>query len=112
MYGQREGASPLVTDSEQAFLSILSTGVLVDEAKRVHGKRHGFRTRPQLDLLLTLLPRYRLGIFSSATLATVEKALKGVYGYLKNPRHTPQHREFLPFPEDDAWGGRSIGCMV
>lgn len=96
--------SPLASES-----IFLCTGVLVDEAKRVHGKRHGFQVRPQLQLLLTLMPRYRLGIFSSATLPTVEKALRSVYANLKNPRYTPQHREFLPLPSSGESGGRSTG---
>ncbi|GAX75766.1 hypothetical protein CEUSTIGMA_g3209.t1 [Chlamydomonas eustigma] len=50
-------------------------GVLVDESKRVNGRRGLITVRPQVELILRLLPRFRVGIFSSATSWTVNGAL-------------------------------------
>ena len=67
-------------------------GVLVDEAKRDKGgKRTGIRVRPGLEALLGLLGRFNLGIFSSATAATVGKAVKAINGYLRNNLGKSEH---------------------
>ena len=67
-------------------------GVLVDEAKRSRdGKRTGIRARPGLEAVLGLLGRFNLGIFSSATAATVGKAMGSIHGYLNNNWGNSEH---------------------
>ncbi len=47
----------------------------------------------QVELLLSLAPRYSLGVFSSATFKTVKKGLSAIQSYLHSNRCTAKHRE-------------------
>lgn len=58
------------------------TGVLVtergDQRAGYHRPRREFTARPNVGEIVRLLPRYRLGVFSSATKVTVDRGLEQV----------------------------------
>ena len=73
-------------------------GVLICESKRDDKlRRVAMSIRPQFERILELLPHYNVGIFSSATSRTVQRALGAISSYLKDTRVVPpQMLDILP----------------
>lgn len=66
-------------------------GVLICESKRDDKtlRRVSLSVRPQFERILQLVPHYNIGIFSSATAPTVQRALVALTGLLKDTRVVP-----------------------
>ncbi len=80
-----------LVDSRQAsfdcFVAFLCAGVLTDHTKPIRPfQKRDHVIRPHIEELLMLMPHFRVGVYSSATLKTVNTAIDKIVRGLRRQR--------------------------